>query len=140
MKTLYIIFSVLVLSSLTSCYEEEYFLDDNSTSENKHFPVVQSVVVEGEVDEDSSINLLTHYWSQDPIDHYELYSTVEGGEESLVLEMPYQYNFDEEAGSELVSLPYTIPSSTSGKTIDFRVLIVNQNGLSKDRTTSITVN
>ncbi|UII24418.1 hypothetical protein LVD15_13915 [Fulvivirga maritima] len=134
-----ILYIFLVLTIMTSCYDEEYFIDDNTTTNGDHYPVIQSLVVEGEMVSGNSLNLIMHYWSLDAIDHFELYSTEPEQDEALVASIPYQYSYDEETESEVITISYEIPTVSSGAEIDLRVLVINENGLERETTTSITI-
>ncbi|MBL3658001.1 hypothetical protein [Fulvivirga sediminis] len=134
-----IFYILLMLIIMTSCYEEEYFIDDNTTSNGDHYPVIQSLVVEGDVLSGNSLNLIMHYWSLDPIDHFELYATEPEQQESMVNTIAYQYSYDEETESEVISIPYEVPNLKSGSNVDLRVLVINKNGLTREAITSITV-
>lgn len=136
----YYIAIVILMMGMSSCYEEEFFLDDNTTTEGKHFPVIQTVEIEGDNNEGETINLNMHYWSEDPVLHHELYAAVGSGTESLYSTTDYTYNYDSETGGELVSLPYTIPAGSSGEVISFRIVVVNENELTRETTAEIEVN
>lgn len=129
---------------LSSCYKEEYFLDDNTTSNGRHFPVLQTVVVDNEPEtgftEGSTVEIVVHYFSVDPILQYELYETVGAGSEALYSTTPYKYTYDPDTQSEVVTLNYVVPAGSSGEGIGLNVVIVNENGLVANKSTSIDVN
>lgn len=129
-----------LLALVTSCYEEEQWLEDNIETEGKNYPVIQSVGVEGELAPGNTLNLIMHYWSSDPILRYDLYDSVAMvSNQQLYSSTDYVYNYDEETGSEVVTLPYTIPSTVVDTSIVIlRVAIVNENGLSREVVTSLT--
>lgn len=128
---------------LSSCYKEDYFLDDNTTSDGKHFPIVQSVEVSNEPNsgfvEGNTVELTVHYWSEDPILQYELYETVGAGSETLYSTTPYQFTYDEEAQSEVVTLTYEVPAGSSGQSIVLNVVLVNENGLTKSKSATVDI-
>ncbi len=136
----YLFFSAVFMVALSSCYEEEYFLDDNTTSDGRHFPVIQTIVIEGSGNEGETINLVMHYFSQDPVDKYELYAKVGSDSEALYSTTDYSYDYDEETESEVVSLPYVIPAGSSGQKVSFRIVVINENELYREKSTSINVN
>jgi hypothetical protein len=136
----YLFFSAVLMVGMSSCYDEEYFLDENTTSDGRHFPVIQTVSPEGNFNEGETINLVMQYWSQDPVDKHELYATVGSGSETLYSTTEYVYGYDSETGGEVVSLPYVIPAGASGQSISFRIIVINENELFRQKTTSIDVN
>lgn len=133
-------FAVLMIS-LSSCYEEESFVEENSTSTGEYSPVIQSVDPQGDYTAGSGLSVVVHYWSEGTIDYHELYSAV-GSEADAALYSTTDYvnNYDSEAGSEVVNLDYTIPSDVvAGDTVFLTVTTYNENARSASRTAQVII-
>jgi len=133
-----ILLLVLIGFSLSSCYKEEYFLDDNVTSDGFHYPVIQLLSVDGNLTEGSSVNVMVQYFSNDPVKELVLYA-IENGVESLKSTTPYVYSYDAEASAEIMTLNYTVAAGTSGTTVTLKVVVLTENGLSKEKTVKIDI-
>ena len=135
----------LFLTSLlvTSCYEETYWVDENVTSEGKHFPVISTLLVDntpesGTFAEGESAQISVFYWSIDPIKELQLMQTVDSVE-TMVDVKPYASNFDDLKQTDKMTFSYLVPSGTTGTEIPLRIIVVNTNGLTRDKSTTITV-
>ena len=140
MKNIYFIL-IGCLVVLSSCYEEPDWLGDNATTEGKHFPVIGTLSVsESSVVSGNSVELDLRYWSFDPILETHLIEKADGASDfSIVDTYPYSFNFNEETQDEQLILVYTAPTVTD--TVDYEIgaRVVNENGLEKERTLSITI-
>lgn len=133
MKSILYIFSLVVLFSvgLTSCYEQDDWLSDNTTTEGRHFPVIAEFFVlnpQDSFDVNDEIRLDLRYWSVDDIEVINMYATPQGGATMLVNSYPYSPNFQEDTQTDQLTMSYTVPSGVSGE-VRLDAEIVNQNGL-----------
>ena len=140
MNKIKLLLLLLVVGLLfSSCYKEEDWLADNSTTEEKFFPVVQNVFssVDSMKSGDTSI-ISVKYWSHDEIKEIELWAN-EGGEDRKVSTWSYVDSFDDEAHAEVTNLDYIAPSFSDTTVVTIKAIVNNVNGLSKFRTVSLVV-
>ncbi len=75
----FIIIILCGMLTMTSCYEKEYWVDDNTTSEGKHFPVIAKLAVDSDgpyvVGDQLSVDLF--YWSVDEIQKVDFYTALQ---------------------------------------------------------------
>ncbi len=143
MKNLKYIIVLFVTVILSSCYEEEHFLDNNATSDGRYFPVIQTVSVDNTPEIDSfavgeTVKIIVKYWSTDPIKELVLFDNIDDVV-TLISTTPYTYSYDAESAAEKVTLDYQVPAGSNGKEVGLLVGIINENGLSREKTTSIKV-
>ncbi len=136
-----IVLSIAVI--LSSCYEEEHFLDGNATSDGKYFPVIQSVSIDNIPEIDSfavgeTVKIVVKYWSKDPIKELVLFDNIDDVV-TLISTTPYTYSYDTESAAEKVTLDYQVPVGSNGKEVGLLVGVINENGLAREKTTSIKV-
>lgn len=143
MKSKYILMIVGFVLLLSSCYEQQTWVDKNVKEGGNYYPYIQLVDVSnlpesGLFTEGDAVDVRVQYWSVDPVSSLDLYATV-NGTEGLVSSTPYTYSFDAESNAEVTTLAYTVPTGSSGTNIDLRVVVVNENELTREKTTSISV-
>lgn len=140
-KILVLLVTVSII--LSSCYKETYWVDDNVTSEGKHFPVIQSTYINntpasGKFAEGAVVEFGIRYWSIDPIKEFQLFATLDGTE-TLASTTPYSLSFNPETSAEDRIINYTVPAGSSGKTIGLKCVVVNDNGLTRTASRNISV-
>jgi len=143
MKSKYIFLILGAVLFLSSCYEQQTWVDKNVKEGGNYYPFIQKVEISntpesGNFAVGDAVDVRVQYWSVDPIASLDLYATV-NGEESLASSNPYAYSFDEESQAEVTTLSYTVPDGSSGTNIDLRVVVVNENELTREKTTAISV-
>jgi hypothetical protein len=123
-----------------SCNDDSGFLDDNLTLTGRHFPVIASFYLENSTyPVGTDAQAITVYWSEGTIKELQLFATVGSQTETLISTTSYSANFIDSVRADVTVIPYTVPNVASGITIDLRVSIINENGLSKDADDSFTV-
>ncbi|MEM9678781.1 MAG: hypothetical protein AAF901_00540 [Bacteroidota bacterium] len=131
---------IILVSGLISCYEEPDFLGDNTTS-LASFPVAAFITGnESTYDENDIVSFQLQFWSDEEMDVINVYSSIDGANATLESSSPFTPNFSEELDLHLLDLTYTVPSGTSGSTIEIEVEVVNKNTLTDSRSFSFTVN
>ena len=139
--TYHILFGILILTTLTSCYDEPDWLGDNTTPGIGSFPVAAFITGNEEsYDENGTVEFQLQYWSDEEIDVINVYSTVGSGDRSLVSTTPFTPNYSVELDLHLLDLTYQVPTGTSGETISIEVEVVNKNTLTDSRSLDFTVN
>jgi hypothetical protein len=126
----YLIGLLVLLIGLSSCYKESNWLADNAELTGNHYPIVQST----SIDNDSyaageTVKVTCHYWSIDEVEQLELYTAVNGGDETLYASMPYVHNYDPETRTDVTNFDYVVPGETAGSEIMLRVVVVTTAGL-----------
>lgn len=122
---------------MTSCYKESNWLDENSTTDGNYYPVIQKMTVEAPNEnamEGDSVNITTYYWSKDPIKELQFFV-----DDNLTTTWAHTDSFDEEAYAQKTSFLYIVPSLPDSTTVNFLVKVINENGLEKEKATSILV-
>ena len=143
MKKIYFILIFGIALVMSSCYKEESWVDKNVKEGGDHFPYIQLLDViaqeDGIINEGDVVSLRLQYWSIDPVNSLNIYETVNGGSEALASSTPYTYSYDAESAAEVMFLNYTVPSGTTGTSIDLRVEVLCDNQLTREKSVSITV-
>jgi hypothetical protein len=117
----------------SSCYKDDIWADDKYDVIGA-YPVINKSKLNKATYNVKEIAYDTiNFFSSDPIDKIELYSSVGGGAEVLYSTTPFVSNYNPKTLTEEAVLSYEVPENTSGKTIVLRSVVVNKNGLtSKD--------
>ena len=138
MKIFFVFLSLGLVFS--SCYKEENWVDDNSQTEGKYYPVIQEVVRSGTdtIASGETVTLTVNYWSKDPIKSLEITETA-NGEDKSVLVWDYVDSFNEEAYAEVTKLDYTAPSFADTTNVELTVTLLNENGLSRKESVKVVV-
>lgn len=133
----------LFMIMFSSCYDEDYSLEDDTTTDGDHYPVIQSLSLSGTSAPDSTVSLMMHYWSEDDIQEQDLYISINGADETLYASAPTAITYDTTTTTNVAEFDYIISSSadlpTDTTSIAFRIEIVNVNQLTAETSTSITV-
>ncbi len=150
MKNIKYIIVLFVTVILSSCYEEEHFLDNNSTSNGNYFAVIQSVSVDnvpeiGGFAVGETAKIVVDYWSLDPVKELELFDvvedTLENKVETMILTTPSNYVVNSKPAK--VSLDYIVPvvppNFNKGRRLVLKVFVINENGLVSEKSTEIKV-
>lgn len=126
-----VLFSSIMLSS---CFEEDNFLDDNLTLTGNHFPVIasfsvdtKSVYVINEVVTDAILS----YWTEGSIKQINVYNTIGSGTKDIVSTTPYSANFIDSLRTDVFVFDYDIPNVEPRTSIKIEVEVENVNGLTK---------
>ncbi len=124
----------------SSCYKEENWVDDNSQTENKYYPVIQKLVKTGgdTISAGELIKLTVNYWSNDPIKSLELTETANGADKSIQV-WGYTDSFNEEAYAEVTTLDYTASTFSDTTDVTLSVTVLNENGLSRKKSVEVVV-
>ena len=131
---------ILLISALISCHEEPDFLGDNTRGLGS-FPVAAFITGnESTYDENDVVSFQLQFWSDEEIDVINVYASIDEATPTLESTSSFIPNFSEELGLHLLDLTYTVPTGTSGKTIEIEVEVVNKNTLTDTRSFSFTVN
>jgi len=143
MKKIYIVLVLGMTFWMSSCYEQQTWVDANVTEGGKYYPVIQLFTVSntpagGNFTVGSEAQLKLQYWSVDPVKSLDLYATV-GGNSGLFSSTPYSYSYSADVGAEVVTLTYTVPSEAAGSSVDLKVVVACENGLSREKSVKITV-
>ena len=143
MKRIYIVLLAGMAFWLSSCYEQQTWVDANVTEGGKYFPVIQLMTVSntpasGSFAVGAEVKVAVQYWSVDPVKSLDLYSTV-NGTESLFSSTPYSYSYDADAKAEIMTLSYTVPAAAAGSTVNLKVKVLCENDLSREKSTVISV-
>ncbi|GHA47649.1 hypothetical protein GCM10007103_30800 [Salinimicrobium marinum] len=126
-----ILFVALVTISLTSCYEDDNWLEQNIEETGRSVPMIASFTTS---DEDYSpgneITLDLRYWSNDAIEQVDFFAQVEGHPELDDLRVyPYEEAYSAQSRTDSLLIRYTIPDVPSGTSFGFQVVVKNENGL-----------
>jgi hypothetical protein len=146
-KILFACFIVMLLTA--ACYDETDPVVEIITEGNGHYPVSANTFVDltnmGSITTNriyapgTDISFELQYWSEDPIQEINLYSTVGNGLKTRILNEMYSEvaAFSELKSADTLVLKYKMPLILVETTIKLDVEIVNQNGLTLTR--SITL-
>lgn len=127
--------------TFTACYEETYWLDENSTTDGFYYPQIQDLNADtddGTYTEGKVVTLSLYYWSIDDVKSVDLSATIDGVETSIV-SASSPTRFDSERSVDVLEQDYTIPSGSSGMDITFTAVVTTVNNLNKTTTTTISV-
>jgi len=116
--------------ALHSCYKESNFLDENTTTEDKNFPVVATFAVTNGATfkVGDAIKTELNYWSIDPIKEIRLYQTVAGVREIKVTK-PYAAAFSKQSQTDSLLMEFPMPQLAVGTEVSVQAEVVNDNGL-----------
>ncbi len=132
---------ILLLTS--SCYKESNWIAENVDTEGFFYPLIQDVIAESTtgdpIAEGSELLVSVYYWSRDPVATVELYETIDGNEQ-VIHTATEPTRFDAERSVDVLEYTYTVPAGTAGKEITLKAVVTTTNGLSRDKSTSFTVN
>lgn len=141
MKKILSFLSIAIL--LGSCYKESNWIADNVDTEGFFYPLIQDVIAEpttgDAIAEGSKLLISVYYWSRDPVATVELYETIDGNNKTIHTATE-PTRFDAERSVDVLEYTYTVPNGTSGKEITIEAVVTTTNGLSRNKSTSFTVN
>ena len=84
---------ILIVLTLTSCYDEPDWLGDNTTPGIGSFPVAAFITGnEDSYDEGDLVEFQLQYWSDEEMDVINVYSTIGSGEQNLESTTPFTPN------------------------------------------------
>lgn len=140
MKNIYFIALILTVL-ITACHDEPDWLGDNTTTEGNHFPVIGTLTASSTtVSSGGSIELDMRYWSLDPIRETALIEKAEGAADFTIVDTyPYTFNFNAETQDEQLIMTYIAPAVSDTSEYEVGARVINENGLTRERTVSITV-
>jgi len=140
MKNIYLILFAIAFLSV-SCHDEPDWLGDNTTTEGRHFPVISTLEVDQTfVSSGDVVEVDVRFWSIDPIMETQLIEKADGASDfSIVQTVPYSFNFNEETQNEQLILNYTAPAVSDTTVYEIGARIVNENGLERVSTETITI-
>lgn len=78
---------------------------------------------------DTTFNTELQFFSQSPIQQFELYNTIGAGTRTLVDSWPYTPAYSAVKAADTLLIPYTIPMVATGTVIKLEYDILNENGL-----------
>ena len=140
----FILLFTTIIMAFSSCYKQDTWIDRNVKEGGHFFPKIQGLSVVNTPDEGFNegdvVQLALQYWSIDPVKSLNVYAKVGDADEVLDKAHAYVDSFDAEAGAQIQILEYTIPSGASGKDIGLRVEVETDAGLTREKSTSISVN
>ena len=131
-KKLYVYPSLLatvVVTLLTSCYEEENWLEDNITPTGEYYPTIYMNDLDGEYAAGDEVIVDLEFASQGTLENIVLYQQLGEAEEEVVSTTPYQPAFSQKKSQDTLALTYVVPSITDTVEITLRAEAVNANGL-----------
>ena len=126
-----ILLSGLIAIGVSSCYEDDNWLDENMEETGRSTPVIASFTT---ADEDyspgSEITLDLRFWSNDSIEQVDFFAQVDGHPELDDLRVfPYEEAYSELSRTDSLLINYTVPNVPSGTDFEFQVVVRNVNGL-----------
>lgn len=134
---LFVLFSVLLV---TSCYEETDWVEDNSTTNGHHFPMIQDVIPESDtVQAGATVAVNVYFWSRDEVKELDFLQTINGTETLLSTSAP-QVTYDEERNVDVMNFSYTVPdTSMAGSSITLTSVVRTVHDLTRSKSASIVV-
>lgn len=143
-KIKHTLLAVLLMSSmvLSSCFEEDNFLDDNLTLTGNFFPVVADL----DVDTKSSYiineiisDIFISYWTEGTLKQINVYNTPSGGVRELVSSTPHVPNFIDSLRTDVLVFDYAIPDVEPRTSVNVEVEVENENGFTKSKSFDISL-
>ena len=131
-KKLYVypfLLATVVVTLLTSCYEEENWLEDNITPTGEYYPTIYMNDLDGEYAAGDEVIVDLEFASQGTLENIVLYQQLGEAEEEVVSTTPYQPAFSQKKSQDTLALTYVVPSITDTVEITLRAEAVNANGL-----------
>lgn len=117
---------------LSSCYEEDPWLEDNITRSGDKFPVIyMNALAEEEYNAGDEVQILLEFFSEGELEEIILYETIGDGTRQLISETPYAPAFSEVKQLDTLVLVYSVPTVADTANIVLEAEAVNANGLSK---------
>lgn len=133
MKIFFFLLSVGLLFS--SCYKEEDWVADNSTTEDKYFPVIQKVTVSTDMVATGDTSFVkVYFWSHDDIKNVELWEN-----DALYTSWDFVDSFDTLAYAQVKSFDYVAPAVADTTAFTLKVIVNNVNGLDRTKSVDVTV-
>lgn len=135
---LFILFSALLI---TSCYEETDWVEENSTTNGYHYPMIQDVLVVAEQDSFAAgdvVPLEVYFWSRDEVKELDLSQTIDDVETLLSTSAP-NTTYDVERNVDKMEMSYTVPADTEGKDITLSVVVRTIHDLTRTKSTTVKV-
>lgn len=126
---------VLFLATLflSSCYEEDPWLEDNITSTGEKFPVIYMNEFEsGTYSSGDVVEVVLEFFSEGELDKIVLYETIGNSEKRKVSESAYVPAFSERKALDTLALSYTVPVVADTVDIVLSAEAINTNGLTKE--------
>ncbi len=130
--------SLLIVSLLSSCYEEEVWLEDNIDPSGEYFPVIYMNGLNSEYQADDPVPVVLEYFSLGTLEEIVLYQQIGDNDEEVVLRTPPNGTFSEEKAQDVLTLTYTVPVIADTVDITLRAEAINANGLTKSSDDSFT--
>lgn len=130
--------SLLMIGLLSSCYEEDVWLEDNIITTGEYFPVIYMNDLNSEYQADEAVSVVLEYFSLGTLEEIVLYQKVGEEDEEVVLSTPPNGAFSERKAQDTLALTYTVPMITDTVDITLRAEAINANGLTKSSSNSFT--
>ncbi|MDT0677970.1 hypothetical protein [Autumnicola musiva] len=126
-----ILFLGLIAIAVTSCYNDDLWLDENAEETGRSTPVIASfTTADGDYSPGSEITLDLRYWSNDSIEQVDFFAQVDGHPELDDLRVfPYEEAYSALSRTDSLLIDYTVPNVPSGTEFEFQVVVRNVNGL-----------
>lgn len=132
------ILSLLMASFLSSCYEEEVWLEDNIDPSGEYFPVIYMNDLDNEYEADEAVTVVLEYFSLGTLEEIVLYQQVGEENEEVVLSTPPNGAFSQKKSQDTLAITYTVPMIADTVDISLRAEARNANGLTKSSSNSFT--
>lgn len=102
--------------------------------------VTPSVPASGVFDKGTALKIEFDFLPTDPIKELQFFEKIAAADSVLVASIPYARAFSKTKNCDTLIYNYTVPNApVSGTSVVFRGRVVNQNGLTKDRTFSYKI-
>ena len=133
-----LLLSFIIMGLLSSCYEEEVWLEDNITATGEYYPVIYMNDVNSEYQIGDAVTVVLEYSSQGALKEIVLYQQIGENPEEMVTTTPPNGAFSEKKAQDTLALNYTVPIISDTVDITLRAEAVNTNGLTKSSSTTFT--
>ena len=133
-----ILLSFIIMGLLSSCYEEEVWLEDNIIATGEYYPVIYMNEVNSEYQTGDAVTVVLEYSSQGTLEEIVLYQQIGEEPEEMVTSTPPNGSFSERKAQDTLALNYTVPMVSDTVDITLRAEAVNANGLTKSSSATFT--
>lgn len=123
---------------LTSCYEEEVWLEDNITATGEYYPVIYMNDLNSEYQSGEAVAVVLEYFSLGTLEEIVLYQQVGENDEEMVSSNSPQGAFSEKKALDTLAISYTVPAFPDSVDITLRAEAVNTNGLTNSSSNTFT--
>lgn len=123
--------ALMVVGLLSSCYEEEVWLEDNITPTGEYFPTIYMNDLASEYAAGESVSVVLEFASQGMLEEIVLSQQIGEEDPTVVSSTPYQPAFSEKKAQDTLALTYVVPNVTDTVEITLTAEAVNANGLTK---------